>query len=103
MTEYSNHIRHEGMLEYGFGPEIMKSIKVCPSCKTITNATESICKECNAQLSDDNLFQIYKRRHRFCPKCDTIVADIVHFCPQCGERILHKSADENIYSNDSII
>ena len=80
-------MRQEGMKRYGFGPAVMRSIRICAECGMPTAASERKCRECGAKLPRENLFQQYRKRHRFCPRCDTVVADDVQFCPECGTRI----------------
>ncbi|MBR4000169.1 MAG: zinc ribbon domain-containing protein [Clostridia bacterium] len=80
-------MRQESMKRYGFGPAAMKGIRICAECGMPSAASERKCGECGAKLPRENLFQQYKKRHRFCPRCDTVVADDVQFCPECGTRI----------------
>ena len=80
-------IRQESMAYYGFGPNIMKKIRICPECGLPSTASKKHCHTCGAQLPRETLFQQYKKRHRFCPHCDTVVAKSAQFCPECGMRI----------------
>ena len=80
-------MRQESMKRYGFGPGIMRMLRICEECGTPAEVSERKCRECGAKLPRENLFQQYKKRHRFCPRCDTVVADDVQFCPECGTRI----------------
>jgi len=79
--------RREGMRQYGFGPEIMKRIKVCPRCGAVSPASYHACNECKAVLPRNTLFQIYKSRHPSCGSCETVVPDGSRYCPACGKMI----------------
>ena len=80
-------IRQESMKPYGFGPAVMRGIRVCAECGMPAEASERKCRECGAKLPRETLFQQYKKRHRYCARCDYVVADDVRFCPECGTRI----------------
>ena len=80
-------MRQENMKQHGFGPLVMREIRVCTECGTAAVATERQCRECGKKLPGETLYQQYKNRHRFCAHCDTVVADDVQFCPECGTRI----------------
>ena len=70
---------------YGFGIEIMKKTKVCTQCGTAQAVSRYICARCGEKLPQQTLFQIYQRRHRLCPVCDTVLTPRMKFCPHCGE------------------
>lgn len=80
-------IRRESMQQYGFGTEAMKDLKVCEKCGAVAAARDRVCSECHARLPQDTMFLRHKRRHAFCPRCDTIVSDAARYCPQCGRRL----------------
>ena len=80
-------MRQESMKRYGFGPAAMKGIRICAECGMPSAASERKCGECGAKLPRENLFQQYRKRHRYCAHCDNVVADDVQFCPECGTRI----------------
>ena len=80
-------IRQANMERYGFGTNIMRNIRVCPECGMPSTAADKNCRTCGARLPRETLFQQYKKRHRFCPRCDTVVAKSAQFCPECGTRI----------------
>lgn len=86
-SELYEQIRREGMRLYGFGPEVMKDIKVCSKCGTASPVSHFRCGKCRAFLPRTTLFQTYKSRHTFCKKCDTVVPDGTKFCPACGAKI----------------
>lgn len=89
-TSSAERLRREGMQHYGFGPEAMKKIKVCARCGTMSPASSHLCHECKAALSRNTLFQIYKSRHLFCKKCQTVVPDESKYCPSCGTKLTDK-------------
>ena len=80
-------IRQANMERYGFGTNIMRNIRVCPECGMPSTAADKNCRTCGTRLPRETLFQQYKKRHRFCPHCDTVVAKSARFCPECGMRI----------------
>ena len=69
---------------YGFGPEIMKRIKVCTRCGAPEEASRYICRKCGAKLPPTTLFQRYQQMHRQCLVCSTILTAKMKFCPHCG-------------------
>ena len=79
--------RQANMEQYGFGPNIMRGIRVCTVCGMGAAASRKWCDSCGAALPSETLFQQYRRRHRFCRNCDTVVAEYTRFCPQCGNKI----------------
>lgn len=80
-------IRKLNMERYGFGPDVMRNIRICPDCGMPSTSAEKHCRACAAGLSGETLFHQYKKRHRFCTRCDTVVAKSAQFCPECGTRI----------------
>lgn len=80
-------IRHDGMKKYGFGTDVMKTIKVCASCGAMMNVSQKFCKECGTRLPKDNLFESYQKKHKNCFVCGTVVAENTHYCPRCGQRL----------------
>lgn len=80
-------IKQENMEQCGFGPEIMKKIKICKSCGCVSPEDEKYCRECGELLPKKTLFQNYLEKHKCCKKCQTIVADNKEYCPQCGTKI----------------
>ncbi len=87
MLRQSERVRKEGMLHYGFGIDAMKSIKVCEKCGEMADVSQQYCKACGAALLDENLYQLYVKRHRHCLMCGTVVNEKMKYCPQCGQRL----------------
>ena len=71
---------------YGFGPQVMKKIKVCRKCAQTNPAERYVCRSCGAALPIETLYRLYQRQHRLCPVCDTVLAEGMNFCPHCGEK-----------------
>jgi hypothetical protein len=82
----NENLRKSNMERYGLGANIMRNIRICTSCGCPASADRNRCS-CGGMLSEETLFQQYKKRHRFCRRCDTVVANDVKFCPECGYRI----------------
>jgi len=91
MMNQTETARLENMRQYGFGPEMMKRLKVCRYCGAICGTEKKFCGQCNASLPDETLFHLYKSRHTVCPACETVVPDTAYFCPQCGDKIHRKN------------
>ena len=87
MTKQCERIRHEGMQRYGFGVEVMKTIKVCKTCGKMSDSSNHFCQECGSPLPTDSLFERYKQLHRCCTECQTVVSDNTLYCPNCGIKI----------------
>ena len=82
VTEKAKNLQLE---QYGFGPNVMKKTKVCPSCGQLASARSMICSRCGARLPFATLFDSYKRRHPCCPQCRTILTADTKYCPHCGQ------------------
>ncbi len=87
MLRRNEKIRRESMKDYGFGIDAMKSIKVCSRCGEMATASQLFCKECGTALPDENLYQLYVKKHRCCEDCGTVVNVKMHYCPDCGQRL----------------
>lgn len=90
IQEWENH-KIKRMKQFGFGPEIMKSKKVCPVCKSLMDARRDNCTKCGAKLPYTTVYQMYINMHNYCTICDTVVSKNAHYCPQCRS-ILHSEA-----------
>ena len=91
MTEYDLRSRKASrrvqMLEYGFGPETMRLMKLCPGCGKANRAQDARCTDCGAALPETTLYDFYRARHRCCPDCGTAVTRVARYCPECGRRL----------------
>ena len=83
----SESIRYEKMEHFGYGPNVMKKIKLCSRCGTIANVKVRICPDCGEQLTNETLYDNYKRQHASCPDCDTVLAPGSRYCPNCGRKL----------------
>ena len=93
MIDYKT-TRLEGMKRFGFGPDVMKSTKVCRVCGETCTAEDKHCRKCSALLPKETLFDLYKTYHLYCPKCNTVVSNTVFFCPECGKRLRRRTFAE---------
>lgn len=75
------------LCECGYGPKVMKRIKVCPNCGTVANEKRSVCSECGMRLLTKTLYDRYRERHLCCDKCGTVLAADARFCPHCGRAL----------------
>ena len=78
MTDYDlrtrKALRRVVLLEYGCGPETLRRRKICPSCGRANSADRTDCTDCGARLPEMTLYDLYRSRHRCCPKCGVAVA-----------------------------
>lgn len=65
----------------GFGPKVMKRIKVCPHCGTVVDSEQSVCPDCSMRLLGKTLYDRYRERHLYCDRCGTVLAADARFCP----------------------
>lgn len=84
--------RQANMILYGFGPEAMKTVKVCQSCGNIMDAKKHFCTCCGKRMSDRTLFALYQQMHPCCPCCGTVAPDDAVYCPKCGANLEVKNA-----------
>ena len=80
-------LRFQDLERFGFGPNVMKKTKVCPTCGQLASARSMLCPYCGARLPFSTLFDSYKRRHPCCPHCRTILTTNTKFCPHCGQSV----------------
>ena len=81
-------LRYKNMEDFGFGPNVMKKIKICSRCGKMVKAKTKNCPDCKEKLPRETLFDRYKRQHQCCPYCDTVLAPDSQYCPNCGRQIL---------------
>lgn len=80
-------LRQIRLMEYGFGPDVMRLTKVCPDCGRGNSADLASCSDCGAALPEKTLLDIYRSRHPCCPRCGNAVRRAAVFCPDCGTRL----------------
>ena len=78
---------------FGFGPNAMKKHKVCSGCGHMILTEEQECPLCGNKLTDQTLYDLYKKMHDYCPDCDTVLPDGTFVCPHCGCNL-----KENVYA-----
>ena len=82
------------MEQCGFGPKVMKRIKVCPHCGTVVDSAQSVCPDCGMRCLTKTLYDRYREKHLCCDRCGTVLAADARFCPHCGQPLYLKiSAD----------
>ena len=75
----------------GFGPKVMKRIKVCPHCGTVVDSEQSVCPDCGMRLLTKTLYDRYREKHLCCDRCGTVLAADARFCPHCGQSLYRKA------------
>ena len=83
----TQEIHFRNLEQFGFGPNVMKKIKICPKCGQIAKKGTFFCRSCSAFLTRETLYDHYRRQHRCCPECDTVLAADSQYCPNCGRQI----------------
>ena len=81
MTERS-HSRD--LEQFGFGPNVMKKIKICPQCGQIAKKYSVFCHSCRAFLKRETLYDRDRKQHKCCAGCGTVLTVDARFCPHCG-------------------
>lgn len=84
MTAKAKLIRLE---KYGYGPRVMKLIKVCPHCGTAVSKKRSVCPDCGMRLGGKTLYDRYRERHLCCDRCGMVLAADSRYCPHCGRQL----------------
>lgn len=84
-------VRFRNLERFGFGPNVMKKLRVCPRCGQAVKTRADTCPECGEKLPGETLFDRYKRQHKCCSECDTVLAADSLYCPNCGKQILQKA------------
>ena len=99
MTE---KIRFKNLESFGFGPNVMKKMRVCPRCGQTVKSKTNICPNCGDTLPKETLFDLYKQKHMSCPECDTVLAPGSMYCPNCGKAVRRNDnvAPVNVKEND---
>lgn len=84
MTE---EIHFRNLEQFGFGPNVMKKIKICPKCGQIAKKGSFFCRSCRAFLPRETLYDQYRRQHLCCADCGTVLTKDAKYCPRCGNQI----------------
>lgn len=84
MTQKERYSRLE---QYGYGPNVMKKIKICDKCGQIMQSDMERCSACREALSGETLYDYYKKQHMCCPRCDAVLSSDSIYCPACGSRL----------------
>ena len=87
MTEKT---RFKNLESFGFGPNVMKKLRVCPRCGQMVKSQTVTCPNCGDNLPTETLFDLYKQKHQSCPECDTVLAPGSLYCPNCGKAVEYK-------------
>ena len=77
-------IHFRDLEQFGFGPNVMKKIKICPKCGQIAKKYSVFCHSCRAFLTGKTVYDDYRRKHRCCTGCGTVLTADARFCPHCG-------------------
>lgn len=81
MTQES---RFRNLERFGFGPNVMKKIKICQKCGQIATKGSFFCRTCGAFLTRETLYDRYRRQHICCTGCGTVLTKDAKYCPHCG-------------------
>lgn len=85
-------LRQVQLMEYGFGPDVMRLTKVCPCCGRGNPSGHQHCADCGAALGESTLLELYRSRHPCCPKCGIAVTRAAVYCPECGTHLRQERA-----------
>lgn len=80
-------VRFRNLERFGFGPNVMKKLRVCPRCGQMVKSRADACPDCGERLPKETLFDCYKRKHSSCSHCDTILTADTLYCPNCGNLV----------------
>jgi len=84
MFRVNNITRNKNLLSHGFGPDAMKMVTVCPECGSLELTGRHRCSKCGEKLPRLSLFEEYKKQHRCCSRCGTVLSDRMAYCTHCG-------------------
>ncbi len=79
-------IHFRNLEQFGFGPNVMNKIKICPKCGQISKKGSFFCRSCGAFFTRETLYDHYRRQHRCCAGCGTVLTADARFCPYCGAK-----------------
>ena len=81
-------VRFKNLERFGFGPNVMKKLRVCQRCGRTVKSRADTCPDCGERLPKETLFDRYKRKHSSCSHCDTILTADTLYCPNCGKLVI---------------
>lgn len=100
MTE---KIRFKNLESFGFGPNVMKKMRVCLRCGQTVKSKTNTCPNCGENLPKETLFDLYKQKHQSCPECDTVLAPGSLYCPNCGKAVEHKDNAVSVNNKENAV
>lgn len=74
----------------GYGPKVMKRMRVCPACGNISSEKHAVCPECGLRLLSKTLYDRYREQHLCCDRCGTVLTSDSRYCPHCGRALYIK-------------
>ncbi|MBE6658172.1 MAG: hypothetical protein E7604_06990 [Ruminococcaceae bacterium] len=80
----TTEIHFRNLEQYGFGPNVMKKMKICHKCGQVAKKGSFFCRSCGAFLTRETLYDHYRRQHGCCVGCGTVLTADAKFCPHCG-------------------
>ena len=80
----TREIHFRNLEQYGFGPNVMKKMKICHKCGQVAKKGSFFCRSCGAFLTRETLYDHYRRQHGCCEGCGTVLTADAKFCPHCG-------------------
>ena len=90
----TNEIHFRNLEQFGYGPNVMKKIKVCKKCGQIAKKGSLFCRSCGSLLTRGTLYDHYLRQHRRCSECGTVLTKDAKYCPHCGTKTHIEAAGE---------
>ncbi|MCI8538871.1 MAG: zinc ribbon domain-containing protein [Oscillospiraceae bacterium] len=69
------------------GLQILKQIKVCPSCGSENSSDARFCSQCSAALPELTPRQEPQLEGQACTQCGAPVLENAQFCTKCGARL----------------
>jgi len=82
----TKEIHFQNLEQFGYEPNVMKKTKVCPKCGQMAKKSAFFCRSCRSFLTRETLYDHYRRQHRCCPVCDTVLTSDSQYCPNCGSK-----------------
>ena len=67
--------------------QLLKQIKVCPSCGSENSSDARFCSQCSAALPELTPRQEPQLEGQVCTQCGAPVLENAQFCTKCGARL----------------